>query len=445
MNDVKNKYCNKDNINLSIDELVGGLNHTNKSIRLSCLRELKKFIEKGIIQPPVTGNDVNNHIHTTYSFSPYSPSKAIWMAYASGLKTAGIMDHDSIGGALEFIEAGRIMGLATTIGVECRVDFSSTSLAGRRLNNPDQCSIAYVALHGIPHTQINKVKEYFKPYTEARNKRNIRMIERINKLMSTFDLSIDFDKDVVPLSMYEDGGSITERHLLYALAIKIVEKFGKGERLVSFLENEIKLPINSKIRAYLLDEMNIHYVYDLLGALKSDLVEKFYIDADEECPDVKEIVEFSNSIGAILAYAYLGDVDNSATGDKKAQKFEDEYIDELFEVIVSEGFNAVTYMPSRNTIQQLLRVKDLCIKHNLLQISGEDINSSRQSFVCEAQRSEEFANLYDSTWALIGHELAATENLEDAFFSGKTVERYPRLEERIKIYKNIGLNYGNNV
>ena len=33
------------------------------------------------------------------------------------------MDHDTISGAGEFIEAGRIMGIATTIGVECRVIF----------------------------------------------------------------------------------------------------------------------------------------------------------------------------------------------------------------------------------------------------------------------------------------------------------------------------------
>ena len=60
------------------------------------------------------------------------------MQYSAGLTTAGIMDHDSISGAKEFIEAGRIIGIATTIGVECRVDFSQTPLKGRRINNPDQ-------------------------------------------------------------------------------------------------------------------------------------------------------------------------------------------------------------------------------------------------------------------------------------------------------------------
>ena len=108
------------------------------------------------------GGHVNNHIHTNYSFSPYSPSKAIWMAFKSGLSTAGIMDHDSISGAIEFIEAGKIAGIATTIGIECRTDFSATPLNGRRINNPDQDSIAYVAIHGIPIPKLQRWMSFLK-------------------------------------------------------------------------------------------------------------------------------------------------------------------------------------------------------------------------------------------------------------------------------------------
>ena len=71
------------------------------------------------------------------------------------------MDHDSISGAREFIKAGEILGMATTIGLECRADLSGTVLRKRRINNPDQNSVAYIALHGIPHTQIDSVKGIF--------------------------------------------------------------------------------------------------------------------------------------------------------------------------------------------------------------------------------------------------------------------------------------------
>mgnify|MGYP007058149328 FL=1 len=104
------------------------------------------------------------------------------------------------------------------------------------------------------------------------------------------------------------------------------------------------------------------------------------------------------------------------------------------------GFNAVTYMPSRNSMEQLKRVKALCQQHGLFQISGEDINSPRQSFVCIAMRNKEFSNLFDSTWALIGHEKAATIDIRNAMFSEETIKKYPDLDERISVYKRIGLH-----
>ena len=90
--------------------------------------------------------------------------------------------------------------------------------------------------------------------------------------------------------------------------------------------------------------------------------------------------------------------------DKKTQKFEDDYLDLLFDELNRLGFNAVTYMPTRNTLEQLLRIKELCKKYNLMEISGEDINSPRQVFICEALKNPIFSNLVDSTWALIKHE-----------------------------------------
>jgi len=107
---------------------------------------------------------INNHIHTTFSFSCYTPAMSIWMAFRSGLQTAGIMDHDTISGAREFMTAGKIAGISTTKGVECRVDFSKTLLKGRRINNPDQKSIAYIAIHGVPDLSLIHISEPTRPY-----------------------------------------------------------------------------------------------------------------------------------------------------------------------------------------------------------------------------------------------------------------------------------------
>ncbi|NLX77304.1 MAG: PHP domain-containing protein [Clostridiaceae bacterium] len=420
--------------------LIDKLNDPDREARLDALKELYRLYQNGdIARDQVDYEYVNNHIHTTYSFSPYSPSKALWMAFVSGLETAGIMDHDSTGGIREFIEAGRILNMATTVGMELRVDMSHTRIGGRRINNPDQEGIAYVAMHGIPHTQLDKVSRFIRPYQEERNKRNRAMVRNINEIMSEYGISIDFDNDILPLSMAHDGGTITERHLLYALSEKITAAFGKGGEILRFVAEKLQIPLTPKLKSFLADENNVFYEYDLLGVLKSHLVEKFYIPAADECPPVEKFTELCSETGAISAYAYLGDVGDSVTGDKKTQKFEDYYLELLFDELKRLRFRAVTYMPSRNTKQQLKRVKDLCEMHGFFQISGEDINSPRQKFICEAMKDPEFRNLTDATWALIGHETAATENLCKAMFSEESDEIFVDLDERIQYYKNIAL------
>ena len=387
--------------------------------------------------PPV-GRDVNNHIHTTYSFSPYSPTAAVWFARAAGLCTCGLMDHDSIAGSEEFLAAAREVGMGATIGLECRVSFKNTPFGDRRLNNPDQDGVVYMALHGVPHNRAAEVNAFFVPYRAARNERNKKMVAAVNQLMGRYGVTIDFEKDVLPLSNYAKGGSVTERHISSALAYRMLEVIGKGETLVKFIRETMQLPLSDKIAGFLCDEKNPHMMYDLLGWIKSTLIAKFYIDATDECPDVREVLALSEKVGAISAYAYLGDVGDSVTGDKRAQKFEDDFLDELVPFLAGLGYRAITYMPSRNTPAQLKRIRALCDKYGLFQISGEDINSPRQSFVCEAQRAPEFANLYEATWALIAHEWRSTKNPADGLFSRESVAQWPDLSDRVKAFSAFG-------
>ena len=406
---------------------------------LNCPEGLENLKELMKTEPqPETGRDVNNHIHTTYSFSPYSPTAAVWFARAAGLCTCGLMDHDSIAGAEEFLAAAEAAHMSATIGIECRVSFANTPFADKKLNNPDQKGVVYMALHGVPHNKAAEINAFFAPYREKRNERNRKMVAAINEMMGKYGVTIDFEKDVLPLSNFAKGGSVTERHLSSALAYRMLDVIGRGDKLVKFIHEELQLPLSGKIEGFLTDENNPHMMYDLLGWIKSQLISKFYIDATDECPDVRDVLALSDRVGAISAYAYLGDVGDSVTGDKRAQKFEDDFLDELVEYVAKLGYKAITYMPSRNTKAQLHRLRALCEKYNLFQISGEDINQPRQSFVCEAQRDPEFNNLYDATWALIAHEWRATENPEDGFFSEKSIEKWPNLNDRIAAFSQFG-------
>lgn len=373
------------------------LNASVREMRLENLREVLKATEF----PPMVPQYINNHIHTTYSFSSYSPTAAVYAARMEGLCTAGIIDHDSIAGAREFLAAAELVGMPVTVGMECRVSMNGTALAGRRTNNPDQVGVSYMTIQSVPHDRIDEVQTFFAPYRQARYVRNRAMVEKINALLP--DIRLDYDRDVLPLSEAAEGGGVTERHLMYALAIAMVKKAGKGQPIADYLAS-IGLELSEKQKGQMLDTAYPFYEYDLLGILKSAFVPKIYIDATDECPNVRDVAKLCKDIDALLCYAYLGDVTASVTGDKKAQKFEDEYLDDVIACIKSCGIHAVTYMPTRNTAEQLTRLRRLCGENGLFQVSGEDINSPRQSFVIKAMENPLFSNLIDATWKLIGHE-----------------------------------------
>jgi hypothetical protein len=392
------------------------------------------------MRPTAGPVEVNNHVHTTFSFSPYTPSAATEKAVAAGLAAVGIMDHDSIAGAAEMHRAGRRLGIATTAGVELRVSAAGTALAGRMINNPDSPGIMYVMLHGIPARRIDEVADFLKPIQASRERRTARMTDELNRMLPNLDLpALDFKRDVRAISRADAGGTITERHLLFALSKSILAVAGRGSRLPAWLLDRLGLALPARLGALLADPMNPFLAYDLLGILKSGFLGQVFIQPDAaECVPVADVVAFGVSIGAIPCYGYLGDVGESPTGDKKAERFEDAWLDELVVELPRLGFRAVAYMPPRNTLAQLLRVRRLCAEHGLMEISGVDINSPRQVFTCPEVLQPEFVHLVDATWALIAHEkLQAVDDRYGLFHSENPMAERP-LPERIAAYAAIG-------
>ena len=381
------------------------LNAPDKRERLVALRDLKLLCDTGALDAPITGINVNNHIHTIYSFSPFSPTKAVFMAWLSGLATAGIMDHDSVGGVDEFIKAGETIGLPVTVGFELRCSMNGTPFEGRRINNPDQTSVVNLAMHGIPHNKLSEAEHFLAPYREKRNVRNWKMVEKLNVLLRPYGLELDFNSDVLPLSQYSFGGSVTKKHIIYALAAALT----KDEKPRDFL----------------------------LGLFENQLVECFYVDANNELPHITEFVSLAEKLGAIPAYMYHGDVCESFCGREKKQIFEDSFLDDLVGYLTRIGIRALTYNPTCNTDDQLSRIKYLCETNGLFQISGDDIDSSMQDFICEKIETPEYCHLIESAWALVGHELASEQGVNEGMFSTHTMGRLPNLNDRIKHFADL--------
>jgi len=423
---------------MELKKILEGLNQLAKSQRLKALEDEVERIRSGG-ELPVASDEVNNHVHTLYSFSPYSPTAAAYMAWQAGLKAVGSVDHDSASGGLEMTEACKIIGMASTVGFELRVNMTGTKVEGKKTNNPDSHNISYIAIHGIPTNRIAEAEAFLEPIHEARNKRNVAQVEALNEILTSKGMStIDFQKEVYEASRASEGGSITERHILAALSRKLIAENPDPSALLALLEEKLGMKLDGKIRSFIEDLENPHRMYDLLGILKSSFLPGFFIQPDEkECIPIKAAVDFALSIDAIPAYAYLGDVKESPTGDKKAEKFEDDYLDILIEDVKALGFLAVTYMPPRNDVSQLLRVQELCKKYDLMEISGVDINSSRQAFNCPEILMPEFRHLIDTTWALIANEKVCTQDPSKSIFQKA---KSSTLEKAIADMAKVGAN-----
>ena len=409
------------------------------------LEALRRYIRTAGM-PAAGGGEVNNHIHTIYSFSPYTPSMAALRACEAGLAAAGSVDHDSAAAAAELKAASAELGIGGCSGFEIRVSFkrkidgSPGPFAACKINNPDSEGIAYITVQGIPSAALEKTAAFLKPIREERLARSRAMITAANDFLREGGLPlIDFERDVVKQSQYERGGEITERHLMAAAASKLIETYGRGNGMIQGLQQSLGITAGGKPEKLLSDPANPHYLYDLLGVLKTDFLPRFFIQPDEnECIPVKQAVDFALSVNAIPAYSYLGDVGESPTGDKKAEKFEDDYLEELFEEIAAAGFKAITYMPPRNTPEQLRRIQKLCTEKGYMEISGVDINSSRQSFNCPEVLGPGCRHLLDTTWALIAHEYLASAAPEWGLFSPSNPLAAEPLSRRLDIYAKAG-------
>jgi hypothetical protein len=201
---------------------------------------------------------------------------AAYKAREAGLCAAGSVDHDSIGAAEEMIAACAQLGIGGCVGFEVRVSFKTGSdgkpgpFADRKINNPDSLGLAYMTVQGIPTAAIPKVGDFLTPIRKARLERTKKMAESVNCTLSEAGLgTIDFERDIVRRSQYERGGEITERHLLAAAADKLIEKFGKGPVVAEKLPGLFGVTPPAKIVKALADPDNPHYLYDLLGVLKS--------------------------------------------------------------------------------------------------------------------------------------------------------------------------------
>ena len=259
--------------------------------------------------PPLSG-EFNLHSHTFFSYNAYgySPSQFAWLARKRGLFAAGIVDFDVLDGLEEFLAAGKLLGLKTTVSVESRVFVPE--FAARVINSPGEPGIAYHM--GVGFTQ--QVRHPFLDDMRQRAAQRTReLLARVNAFMKPLEL--DFERDVVPLT---PKGNVTERHLCAAYAAK-----GNADLFRAKLGDAPTDPakLQNLIRAKTMKQGGVGYVQP----------------GKDTFPLMADMNRCTLECGAIPTLAWL---DGTSAGEQ--------CLDELLDVAAASGTAALAVIPDRN-------------------------------------------------------------------------------------------------
>ena len=414
------------------EKLIKTLSANDSFIRLKGIKQLKKMEGSGSLPKPMTSDeDFALSFQTNYSFSPYTPSLAAFRAYQGGIGIAGIADHDGLAGAEEFARACSILGVESTCGVQLFGRFYSG--ANRWLNNFYERDIGCVTLRGVPSCEIESLHKELEPTRVKRAERDKKMVEKLNLRLKKHGLDINFDKDVKARSYYKNGGTITERHILFALAGKLVEKFGDAGKILDFLKNDFNVKVDEAYLPALSDINNPYYTYDLVDCLKHE-INFFYIPMDDVM-GAPALVDLAHRHGALITYDYVGEVRRNYGGQQEVITLENEFTEQLFKDLGTMGFDAVEYDPVAIPEEDAKNLRELAGENGMFTLPHSDFNSPRQKFSAKVELPPE---LVKNVWAVIGHEKSASYSVDDGMNTTKSKSKNPSLSSRLDLYAEIG-------
>ena len=379
--------------------------------RLLALKKLKRVLPES----KKRSDAVNIQTHTTYSFSPYTPTMAAYMAYKFDLMVAGILDNYTVKGAKEFIKACRILNITYSVGVELRADFNET-----------ETPYSNVALLGVAERYFKKLTAELAPFRSQRRENVLSTIAAVNKKLGAHGIAVDYDKDVKPL-VHDVPLS---KYVYFALARKLVFKFGEGERTRDFLTESLKIELTETEKGLLTDRTNPYYVYDLANII-SDNYTVFH--TFKKYPAPEKVVKIAHGVGAICSYEYVLKRGKGRKTDEELIEYNRRLITKLKEL----KFDAVSFDPSKFSKDVLESFKTLLKENKLLPLNLTRVEFPRRRFDCVCADPELKRDMTDAVYAIVGSEICENNKAAQGFITDKDVLLGDHAE-RIKLFAKIG-------
>jgi hypothetical protein len=280
--------------------------------------------------PQQRTRNVNMHLHSFFSYNAenHSPCRLALECKRRGIYAAGLCDFDVLDGLEEFLSAGEILQLRTSVNLETRAFLSE--YADVDINSPGEPGVSYVMGAGfdaVP-TEGTSQAETLDDLRDRAHKRNLELISRINRKL--MNVEIDYEQDVLPRT---PGGTATERHIVDAYIQAAEERF-PGKSLLGFwgmvfgmeasevkklLEDPIKL--REAARAKLAKRGGIGYVQP----------------SSETFPKMDTFLQWVSDCRAIPMITWL---DGTSQGESDPRA--------MFECMMAKGAAALNIIPDRN-------------------------------------------------------------------------------------------------
>jgi hypothetical protein len=275
--------------------------------------------------------DVNMHFHSFFSFNveDWSPTHIAWEARRRGLYAAGLCDFDVLDGLEDFIQAGLLLGLRTTVNLETRAYVRE--YADVDINSPGEPGVAYVMGAGFrrmpaPGSAAASGLAAFRAGARARNE---ALIQRINPHLP--EIAVDYENDVLPLT---PSGSATERHIIRAYVGKSKDRYEHAMDVATFwariLGREFDDVIDLLIDTAAMEE-----------AVRAKLVKRggfaYEPPSASSFPPVDDFIRWVLSCEAVPMITWL---DGASAGEKDGRA--------MLTALMGKGAAALNIIPDRN-------------------------------------------------------------------------------------------------
>lgn len=417
-------------------DLEPQLNSADGNERIAALRIIKSLErqDKSLV-PRRLPNRARFNQKSVFSGTPNHPVNLVYHSYREGCSVCGVIDTLTTSASAELAEACSIVGITPLYGVELSVRCGEEK--GLRINSPLQHDLVNIYLLGVPECCLEALNERLAEKRSFRVERMRRMTENLNNRLGELGISLDFDRDILPLSEAENGGSLSEQHILRALCDRLISVYGMGASLLSVLGEEFDIVPSAKAEKSLLNAENPNYRRDLTAVMQN-FVKEFYVEAKEECFAPEELSALAKECGGVIAYPYIGDIEQTLHGETVAEKYEDDFLEPLLEKLKECSVRAVCYRLTSNTPEQIERVRELCKQFGLMEISaGATLSRKQQDNRFDVEENRFAA---DCMWAVAGNSRA--NNAEETLFSDTSCQMLPALSDRIAVFGSRGRSAG---